>query len=239
MQNNRYYFLDGIRGIAAIFVLTRHTSNFWGVELYRSYLAVDVFFILSGFVIANAYDEKLYSGAMSLKKFILVRLIRLYPVFILSLIFCSAILIIKIILNNSAVFIGLPEALKMIGMTALFLPFMMEGSASLFPINGPYWSLFFELISNFIYGIIRPLLNNFILHTVVIIFGLIVAATSYLNGNLDIGFNWGYMSLAAGFSRSIFGIFMGLLLHRHHELLEFFLGDLYLPGLHLLLLLLY
>lgn len=65
-DRKNYPFLDGIRGMAATFVLLRHTGEFWnGMRFYHSYLAVDLFFVLSGFVIAHAYERKLQTGAMS------------------------------------------------------------------------------------------------------------------------------------------------------------------------------
>ena len=79
MTQRRFSYLDGLRGMAAIFILTRHTGQFWGYSFYRSYLAVDIFFVLSGFVIAYAYDNKMKSGQMSIKQFFLIRIKADYP----------------------------------------------------------------------------------------------------------------------------------------------------------------
>ena len=57
--NPRFVFMDGLRGITAIFVLLYHSKNLGGFSFYRSYLAVDLLFILSGFVIAHAYCSHL------------------------------------------------------------------------------------------------------------------------------------------------------------------------------------
>ena len=73
-NHKSYALLDGVRGIAALFVLTRHTQVFWGgIQFYRSYLAVDLFFGMSGFVIGLAYDEKIRSKKMPTRIFILMR----------------------------------------------------------------------------------------------------------------------------------------------------------------------
>lgn len=223
MGYSRYTFLDGIRGMAAIFVLMRHTSNYWHISFYRSYLAVDLFFILSGFVIASAYDEKIRDGVITLPKFVLIRLIRLYPVFLLSLLLCLG-LEIDYGIKYHVKFEILMEIVSVIAITALFLPSHLSGSSLLFPINSPYWSLFFELVSNVIYAAIRPFLNNFTLTVIVFTFGLIIAGVSYQHGNMDSGNVWGYESFIAGFSRSVFGIFFGLLLHRYHVFFERRLG---------------
>jgi peptidoglycan/LPS O-acetylase OafA/YrhL len=223
MNHNRYAFLDGIRGMAAIFVLTRHTNNYWHFSLYRSYLAVDLFFILSGFVIAYAYDEKIKTGAITFQRFVLIRLIRLYPVFLLSLLISAILLIGNLAIKHQVTFPNLSQALSIIAITAIFLPSHMEGSYSLFPgndhslfpINDPYWSLFYELLSNFIYAAIRSLLNNVLLTTIVLLFGISVTVVSRRHGNLDVGYLWNHGSLIAGFCRSIFGVFLGLFIYRH------------------------
>jgi len=49
-----------------------------GAAPYRGYLAVDFFFMLSGFVLAHAYEERLRSG-MKAWRFMRTRIIRLYP----------------------------------------------------------------------------------------------------------------------------------------------------------------
>ena len=104
-------------------------------------------------------------------------------------------------------------------MTAFFLPSHQEGSSALFPI-GPYWSLFFELIANFIYAAIRRFLSDSILLAIIVSFGIMLFYVSYQHGNLDIGSNWGYQSFIAGFVRSIFSIFLGLFLFRHEKYFE-------------------
>ncbi len=227
MNHNRYAFLDGIRGMAAIFVMTRHTVDYWHLSFYRSYLAVDLFFILSGFVIAYAYDEKVRTGIITFPKFVLIRLIRLYPVFILSVLISSALFIGRLTLKHEIDNTGLLSILSVVAFTSMFLPSHIAGDNGLFPINGVYWSLFFELVVNFLYAAIRPVLNNYVLAAIVLGFGFLMVRSSYLNGNLDTGFYWEKASFIAGFARSIFGIFLGLLLFRHHSRFKFFLDKPY------------
>ncbi|WP_374593252.1 acyltransferase family protein, partial [Aquabacterium sp.] len=86
---NRFVFLDGIRGLAALIVLTRHTYDFWGFKFFHGYLAVDLFFLLSGFVISSAYDRRLDEGAISRTDFVVIRLIRFYPVYLISIAFAG------------------------------------------------------------------------------------------------------------------------------------------------------
>lgn len=59
IQKHKYLTLDAIRGVAAIFVFTQHAGQlFGGRQFLHSYLAVDLFFVMSGFVISVAYDRK-------------------------------------------------------------------------------------------------------------------------------------------------------------------------------------
>jgi peptidoglycan/LPS O-acetylase OafA/YrhL len=214
VPRNRYAYLDGIRGLAAILVLVRHTGNFWHFGFYRSYLAVDLFFILSGFVIAYAYDEKLREGAISFTQFLKIRLIRLYPVFLMSLVMCAIVALISIFFDPPGT-TGTPgEIAGVIALTALYLPSHLSGSDELFPINAIYWSLFFELVVNVIYAMIRPRLDTMVLSVLVLVFALTTAAAAIGYGTLNVGFTWGTAAILSGLSRASFGIFAGLLLFR-------------------------
>jgi peptidoglycan/LPS O-acetylase OafA/YrhL len=216
LSQRRYSFLDGLRGLAAIFVLTRHTQDFWHHEFYRSYLAVDLFFILSGFVIARAYEKKLESGAISIGSFLKIRLIRLYPVFLLSVLICAVTMIGALTEQHAANFSDLIIAAFSIGMTLLFLPSYMAGSDMLFPLNGVYWSLFFELIANALYAFARPKLDGLVLYAIIVFSGLGVIVLACLHRGIDAGFTWTLPHVGAGFLRSIFGIFLGIFLYRNH-----------------------
>ncbi len=225
MHKNRFAYLDGLRGMAAIFILMRHTHDFWNFEFYRSYLAVDLFFILSGFVIAHAYDIKLSTGAFSFRKFMSVRLIRLYPVFLLSVVVCAAVILSKAILHHQVNGGNWFDVASLFILTALFVPtklaisstlFLPSVSAALFAINVPYWSLLFELIANAAYALLRQLLTSKALIYILSISAIVLIMLAYSYGNLNSGWFWGYESIATGLARATFGIFAGLLLHRHH-----------------------
>lgn len=84
-MKNSFSVLDGMRGIAAIFVVIIHTGAYWNnLDFHHSYLAVDTFFLLSGFVLTHAYKEKLQTYKISFNNFVIIRLIRLYPMFLAS-----------------------------------------------------------------------------------------------------------------------------------------------------------
>lgn len=83
-----YQILDGLRGVAAVIVVLFHIleahalGNRTEQIINHGYLAVDFFFLLSGFVISYAYDDRW--GKMTLKDFFLRRIIRLHPMIIVG-----------------------------------------------------------------------------------------------------------------------------------------------------------
>jgi len=215
MHKHSYALLDGLRGIAAIIVVIFHTTRYWDVKFYRSYLAVDLFFLLSGFVIAYAYDERIKNRTLSFFGFFKKRLIRLYPIFLLSLILSTLIFLGTGVTDPNRQ----TDALYLFILTALFLPSQVISGSGLFYLNGPYWSLFFELFINFIYAAIRPKLNNKKLIYLVVISGIALTFIAFIHGSLDIGYDWSLLSLSGGFSRAFFGVFLGLVIYEYRYLL--------------------
>lgn len=93
----RFVALDSLRGIAALAVVGYHlnfvTGLFSGTLFRNAYLAVDFFFVLSGFVIAGSYGAKL-QGGMPVSRFMGLRLGRLYPLhFFMLMIFLAQALV--------------------------------------------------------------------------------------------------------------------------------------------------
>ena len=89
-SKSHYEILDGLRGVAAVMVVIFHLlETFTGGNhliqiMNHGYLAVDFFFVLSGFVIGYAYDDRW--GKMTLGGFFKRRLIRLHPMIIMGMI---------------------------------------------------------------------------------------------------------------------------------------------------------
>jgi peptidoglycan/LPS O-acetylase OafA/YrhL len=237
MKSNRYEFLDGIRGIAAIFVVLFHTSESLKPSLAHSYLAVDLFFVLSGFVIAHAYDLRLKNGNIPALQFLRIRLTRLYPIYLLSVLVSLPLLMLGLVRDMPASYSNpsLVQISTLTISTALFLPFYVRGGYALFPLNQPYWSLFFELLTNIVYAVIRPILSNRLLTVIVVATGLMLVMLVKYFGKLNVGASWGLYSVVGGFARCIFGIFCGLLLYRRCELVPRFLRKPAMPWLAVLL----
>lgn len=120
----------------------------------EGYLAVDLFFMLSGFVIALNYNDKIISG-LGVTKFFQLRLLRLYPTY-----FVGAVL--GIFRQIGGVLLGLPHSLSvtqqiLAGICAIaMLPFPYAGDEpiSLFPLNNPSWSLFLEFVVNIAFAFV-------------------------------------------------------------------------------------
>ena len=79
-----YELLDGLRGVAALVVIWYHVFEGFAASpvdqrFNHGYLAVDFFFILSGFVVGYAYDDRWKRRTLSFGGFIKRRLIRLHP----------------------------------------------------------------------------------------------------------------------------------------------------------------
>jgi peptidoglycan/LPS O-acetylase OafA/YrhL len=146
----RFVALDGLRGIAAICVVIFHGLGGYGLQAYlpHAHLAVDFFFMLSGFVLANAYTHRI-AGGMTVKQFLLIRLVRLYPLYAVGLLLGFGIFCAKVYLQRKDIAVAeLGEALFL---ALWFLPTSQElaqGWETAFPLDPPAWSLFFEWLAN-------------------------------------------------------------------------------------------
>ncbi|WEF35660.1 acyltransferase family protein [Pseudoduganella chitinolytica] len=214
MQSSRYAYLDGIRGIAALLVMLRHSDHLLGMATYRSYLAVDLFFLLSGFVIAHAYDGRLRDGVIGFGEFVRIRVIRLYPVYALSIVLAAAVTVLAFVVGGKLNANMLTQLSMATAMTLLFLPFPVSWSNYLFPLNPVCWSLFFELIVNFAYGALRSKLSDRVLKLIALAAAIVCAAGALKTGSLDRGWAFSAESVIIGLARATFGFALGILLYR-------------------------
>ena len=230
-----YELLDGLRGVAAILVLFYHifegfsfaeVTNGAGDGIIRTlnhgHIAVDFFFILSGFVISYAYDDRW--NKMNTWQFFKRRLIRLHPMLIMgAIIGCLAF--------ASVGFERWDGTTAPTGwvMTALLLtmfmipavpsvPYEVRGNGEMFPLNGPGWSLFFEYIGNISYALFMRRMSTRILTTFTILLG--IAHAWFFIGNVSgydmIGVGWTIdeVNFWGGLVRMLFPFSMGMLLAR-------------------------
>lgn len=218
-----YHILDGLRGVAALTVVCFHLFEAFATShidqiVNHGYLAVDFFFMLSGFVIGYAYDNRIES--MSIGNFIKRRLIRLHPMVIMGA-FIGALLFYTQECNVwdvSKVSIGLLMISTLLNM--LLFPVWgkleVRGLGEMYPLNGPTWSLFFEYIGNILYIFFIRKLPTSVLTLLVFLSGCGLAIFSIFGplGDICVGFALDNDNIIGGMLRLLFAFSAGLLLSR-------------------------
>ena len=207
-----FYSLDAMRGIAAICVMLYHYALLGGLEIFpNAYLAVDLFFMLSGFVIVHAYEDKLKTN-LSFVQFIKLRIIRLYPTYL----FCSVIGLIYFIAkwkmeNNDW---NATDFYFVILKSILLIPNNSNNHSlsGLYPFDPAAWSLFFEFIINIPYALFIYKFADKIVACVVLVSGAALAYYVLVHGSIDVGM--GPSTFFAGALRTTFGFSVGVLLYR-------------------------
>lgn len=215
MTKSRFYTLDGMRGLAALLVvyyhstaLTSATCTTFKCNVPFGYLAVDLFFALSGFVIAYSYDKRL-SADLSAVQFMKIRIVRLYPLFLAA----SVIGLVPLFQHFRG---GTMSPIKLLATLAtdfLMLPTPGAARRVLFPMVPPAWSLFMELfVANLSYAVTfcRQTTRNLI---VAILLSLVLLAVAVRHqGDANIGSDWA--TLPGGIARVMFSFYVGVLLAR-------------------------
>ncbi|RYY04252.1 MAG: acyltransferase [Gammaproteobacteria bacterium] len=219
-----YAILDGLRGVAAVMVVIFHVFETHAASRFEQiinhgYLAVDFFFVLSGFVIGYAYDDRW--GKMSLKDFFKRRLIRLHPMIIMGMAIGAVLFYFQgsegfPLINNTPWWQML--IVMVVGMTLIPLTPSMDirGWSEMHPLNGPAWSLFFEYVANILYALFIRRFTNLALGVLVFIAGCatIHLAVTGTNGDVIGGWSFNTEQLHIGFVRLMYPFFAGLLLSR-------------------------
>jgi peptidoglycan/LPS O-acetylase OafA/YrhL len=238
LLNGRPHFeiLDGLRGIAALVVVTFHFMEIVITDPSRNfiahgYLAVDFFFCLSGFVVSYAYDNRI--AGLGLKKFIALRLIRLQPLVIIGSILGLLTFLFDPVSNLYAVY-GFKETVMLFITSALLIPYpiVSERYYNLFNLNAPSWSLFWEYIANLVYATILIKTTKNILTALVFIATVVLVYVSWNSGNLLGG--WSGATFFDGLARISFSFLMGMLIFRSNLIIKNKLG---MPGMSVLILL--
>lgn len=217
--------LDALRGIAAIMVLIMHTfemyceGDYHKLFINHGYLAVDFFFMLSGYVMAHAYDDRW--GTMTVTDFIKRRLIRLHPLIILGmalgglLFFFQEAPLFPKIADTSVWQLVL---ITVIGFALIPVPTSMDvrGWNEMFPLNGPAWSLWFEYIANILHVFILRKVSNKVLGLLVLMAALQLYNVGLTGESGDLIGGWSLEpeQLKLGFTRLLFPYMAGMLLRR-------------------------
>lgn len=208
MTQPRFITLDLLRGLAALVVVTRHfpwTDN-TPIILPRSYLAVDLFFMLSGFVLTHAYQQRLSAGQTN--QFLIDRLIRLYPLYLLATLSSAAITLAMMWHGSISATPGQWVAALVAGLFFLPLPEIFSWLTDLpYPLVGPAWSLFWELAINILFAQIFALLLPKRLIGILAFGAILLCVAAAIGGSLDMGASW--ERFAGGGARVFFAFFAG------------------------------
>ncbi len=210
-NQSRYETLDAMRGVAALLVAVYHIQLSLHLKdvAIPGYLAVDLFFALSGFVIALTYTEK-FADNLGVLRFIELRLTRLFPLYALG--FLLGLLPLLARMARHGINMGETGSFTCI---ALFGAVMLPDPCSvheLFPANGPSWSLFFELAINLCFGwcLWRVSVSGLfiVMALAALSFFYLISPPDYYN----IGWEW--QSFAGGISRTVYSFCAGIALYR-------------------------
>jgi peptidoglycan/LPS O-acetylase OafA/YrhL len=222
---NHFVVLDGLRGVASVMVLAFHLLEPFSHGdatkqiINHGYLAVDFFFMLSGFVIAYAYDDRW--SRMTQWDFYKRRLIRLQPMVIMGSLIGAALFYFQ--MGPAFPLIATTPVWKMllvmlIGCTLVPLPISMDirGWQEMHPLDGPAWSLFFEYLANILYAVGLRKLSKTALSVFVFLAAayLIQLAVFGQRGDLIGGWALNAPELHIGFARLLYPFFAGMLLNR-------------------------
>lgn len=218
-----YDILDGLRGVAALLVVVfhlceAHATSHFDQLLNHGYLAVDFFFILSGFVVGYAYDDRWTK--MTVREFLTRRLVRLQPMVVIGALIGAVMFYTQgcPVWDVSAV----PVAMLLVAtlMNAFMIPATpgaeIRGVGEMYPLNGPAWSLFFEYIGNVLYALFIRRLSTRALAVLVAAAGCGLAVFSVWGplGDICVGFSLTGENIVGGSLRLLFAFPAGLLLSR-------------------------
>lgn len=218
-----YNLLDGLRGVAALTVVCFHLFEAYATShldqrINHGYLAVDFFFILSGFVVGYAYDDRWTK--MTVREFLTRRLVRLQPMVVIGALIGAVMFYTQgcPVWDVSAV----PVAMLLVAtlMNAFMIPATpgaeIRGVGEMYPLNGPAWSLFFEYIGNVLYALFIRRLSTRALTVLVAAAGCGLAAFSVWGplGDICVGFSLTGENIVGGSLRLLFAFPAGLLLSR-------------------------
>jgi peptidoglycan/LPS O-acetylase OafA/YrhL len=228
LQTKQHFqILDGLRGVAAVSVVIFHfmeiaQPNYEINFIGHAFLAVDLFFCLSGFVIAYAYDQARLEK-IGFTTFLKLRLIRLHPLVIIG----SVIGIISWLFDpfsNLYVKYGDGKAFLMFITSCFMIPYpiIRERYFNLFHLNAPSWSLFWEYIANIVYALVLVKLRNKILWVLLVIGAVLLTYETGKSGNISNG--WGGDNISAGAIRVFYSFLAGMLVYRMGWIIKSRLG---------------
>jgi len=209
--------------VAAITVVCFHLFEAFATShidqrINHGYLAVDFFFILSGFVVGYAYDDRWKT--MTISEFIKRRFIRLHPMVVMGALIGAGLFYFQGCSAWDVSKVSVTGLLVATLINACLIPatpgFEIRGVGEMFPLNGPSWSLFFEYIGNILYALFLRKLSTLALSGFVFLAGCGLAAFAIWGplGDICVGFALTDENMIGGSLRLLFSFPAGLLLSR-------------------------
>jgi len=209
---HRFAVLDGLRALAALMVVSDHvqTETLKALLPHRA-LAVDFFFVLSGFVVMHAYGQRLTGpdriGAFG---FMRLRLARFWPMLLAAFVLAILATYLREPTEHS-----LTQWLVSIAFGLMFLPTPQQCSLhswTPFPLVGPAYSMFFELFANLVLAVSVARLGPRLLTFIIAVGAIGLAAIGWRHGSITVG--WHFGDFPGGFARVLFSFFAGVALYR-------------------------
>jgi peptidoglycan/LPS O-acetylase OafA/YrhL len=195
----RYRSLDILRGLAAILVIFFHinwNNHLTGTHFFRhSFLFVDLFFILSGFIISIVYSGRIFT-ITDATRFMILRFFRLYPLHLVTLLVLVAIESTKYILGVLGLISENAQFAYQRTVPSLFANLLfLQGSGILTQLswNTPSWSISCEMFayvafaSFAIFGWLRTGLTSWLIIPIVCGYSYLAITRGTLNVTFDIG----------------------------------------------------
>ena len=166
MERDRLIGLDGLRGIAAVAVLAYHVLDTYGTN---GFLAVDFFFMLSGYVMARTYEKRLADrGAAG--RFLVGRIAKLWPT-----------MAIASLITVPWLWLRMPDQAPLITLANLFL-LPTPSSFGLYILNPPAWSILYELVANAVHAAVLGRLSQRQLAAVAALLAGLLVWTAHAHG---------------------------------------------------------
>lgn len=198
-SDHRFVVLDGMRGVAALIVMAMHSAFLFPMAA----VAVDLFFGLSGFVLAYSYADRLATWKQR-RRFFVARLIRFEPLWLIG---CA----IAIPAGIGMAWFGWADwGWAMLAISIITAPFfvILPYMGTAIPLNPPGWSLTFELIANGALALVGTGVRTALVITAisgpVLFYGIL-----QWDGGMT-----GWFTFWNCFPRVFFSFFLGVLLQR-------------------------
>ena len=201
--------LDGLRGIAALVVLLFHLEQHHGIHstFAFGYLAVDFFFLLSGFVLVGPIERRLAERRTSGARIFVARILRFLPLIALGAAIGAAVHLLRWPVS---------QVLPLLVLAWLNIP-LGWGGANGFSLNAPQWSMFVELVCNALHVVLLRHLKVPALLALSLTCGIGLAWSGRQLGSLALG--TGFDDILLGLLRAGFAYPLGIVIGRKQHLL--------------------